>query len=420
MDIENAKAVVKQLLSKHYELCASAQTAQRYYRNKTDILFNGAAAEGAMHRADNRIPSSFYSLLVNQKAGYMFSTPPTFDTGNSDTNNAVIAFLGDGFAKKCKDLCIKASNQGVAWLHYYEHKGELRYAVLDGFSVLPIYSDGLEKELIGVLRVYESIDDDGKCTRVYQLWNDKECACYSCLADRDIDSGFAEYNIFKLNYDGEEVFTNVYEHNFGCVPFIAFYNNDIGMNDLQSVKGLIDTYDKTYSGFANDLEDVQEVIMVLTGYEGEDIGEFMNELKRYKTIKLSAEDGSALQTLTIEIPVEARSKLLSMTRKAIFEQGQGVDPEPSSFGNTSGVALKYLYSLLELKAGLAETEFRPAFAALVKAFCRYSNLKCDKLIQTWTRTCIRNESEQADIAAKSKGIIPDAVIERKHPWTTAL
>lgn len=75
--------------------------------------------------------------------------------------------------------------------------------------------------------------------------------------------------------------------------------------------------------------------------------EFLHDLKKYKAIKVD-DDGDegkgGVETLTINIPVEAREKFLEMTRKAIFEQGQGVDPDPQKFGNTSGEALKYLYS----------------------------------------------------------------------------
>ncbi|MFR2692021.1 MAG: phage portal protein [Enterocloster bolteae] len=53
--------------------------------------------------------------------------------------------------------------------------------------------------------------------------------------------------------------------------------------------------------------------------------------------------------------------MLATTRKRIFEQGQGIDPDPQNFGNSSGVALGFLYSLLELKAGLMETEFKIGF-----------------------------------------------------------
>ena len=95
----------------------------------------------------------------------------------------------------------------------------------------------------------------------------------------------------------------------------------------------------------------------------------MSDLKYYKTIQIDSESGddkSGVSTLTIDLPVEAREKLLDITRKCIFEQGMGIDPDPQNFGNSSGVALGFLYSLLELKAGLQETEFRPSFGRFIR------------------------------------------------------
>ncbi len=115
-------------------------------------------------------------------------------------------------------------------------------------------------------------------------------------------------------------------------------------------------------------------------------------------------------------PDTAVQVLLEITRKAIFEQGQGVDPQPEAFGNASGVALKYLYSLLELKAGLMETEFKLAFGEFVRAICQYLNVECKSIIQTWTRTAITNDTELAEIAAKSKGVTSDKTILKNHPW----
>ena len=93
-----------------------------------------------------------------------------------------------------------------------------------------------------------------------------------------------------------------------------------------------------------------------------------------------------------------------------------MDPDPQKFGNTSGEALKYLYSLLELKAGLMETEFKPGFGTLVRAICKYLGVECKQIIQTWTRSAIRSDSELAEIAAKSTGIISTKTILKNHPW----
>ena len=82
----------------------------------------------------------------------------------------------------------------------------------------------------------------------------------------------------------------------------------------------------------------------------------------------------------------------------------------------SGVALQYLYSLLELKAGLLETEFRLGLSELVRAICDYRGIVCGNIVQTWTRTSIRNDVELSEIAQNSKGIISDSTIIKNHPW----
>lgn len=85
---------------------------------------------------------------------------------------------------------------------------------------------------------------------------------------------------------------------------------------------MIDVYDKVFSGFINDLEDVQELIFVLSGYGGTDLNGFLQDLKKYKVIKMDSDEGAGVSTLNIEIPIEARNSVLDATRKAIFEQGQ--------------------------------------------------------------------------------------------------
>ena len=52
------------------------------------------------------------------------------------------------------------------------------------------------------------------------------------------------------------------------------------MDDLKNIKPLIDVYCKVFSGFVNDLEDIQEVIFVLTNYGGADLGQFLRDLIR--------------------------------------------------------------------------------------------------------------------------------------------
>ena len=430
MELEVIKKLIKKYTAGHGTFLERAATANRYYRNQTDILLEPPKkreteqGENPLRNADNRIPLNFHGLLVNQKASYMFTAPPLFDLGDKASNKALTAFLGDKYAKTCKDLCVEASNASVAWLHLWKDKasGQYKYAIVPSGQVIPVWSNNLERELKGALRCYHDITDDGQELDVYEYWNDTTCQAYAIEAGGVIDTGLMPYNSFTLiDTAGNSNLVNEFKHDVGEVPFFPFFNNNIDTGDLDNIKPLIDVYCKVFSGFVNDLEDIQEVIFVLTNYGGDDLGQFLRELKDYKAIQIEnegGEDKSGVSTLTIELPVEARKELLATTRKCIFEQGQGIDPDPQNFGNSSGVALGFLYSLLELKSGLMETEFKLGFGRFVRCVCRLLNIKIkdDTIVQTWTRTSVKNDLELSQIAQQSKGVISDETIISKHPW----
>ncbi len=425
MELEVAKKIIKEHTQGHSDLVIKSMLAERYYKSKNDILSKPQAkedeTENPLRNADNKIPHNFHGLLVNQKAAYMFTYPPLFDVGAENANKLISETLGDKWPKVCKKLCVNASNSSIAWLHIWKNiEKQFKYGVVDSKQIIPVWGSDLEESLLAVLRVYKQIDDLGNNYDVYEYWTDTECQAFRRLSSSTIDEGleaFCMFSTFLVDTNTTEE-SDVLKHEFDMVPFIPFFNNDVQMSDLENVKGLIDTYDNVYSGFANDLEDIQEIIFVLSNYEGESLSEFLTNIKKYKTIKTESngpDDKSGVQTLTIDIPVEARDKLLTMTRKAIFEQGQGVDPEPSNFGNASGVALKYLYSLLELKAGLMETEFRLGFGTLVRAICKHLHIECKQVIQTWTRAAIQNDLEMSQICQNSEGIISNKSIRKAHP-----
>lgn len=418
MELEAAKKLIEKYDGLDAARLKKAEVALRYYLGDNDIMYRKPKdkCDEPLRNADNRIAFNFHSLLVDQKASYMFTAPPLFDTKDDTLNEIVAATLGDGYAKKCKDLCVDASNAGVGWLHYWiDEKKGFCYGVIPSMQVRPVYSLRLEKELEAVLRTYRMVDDNGDEWQIYEIWNDKECQAYRKRAEM-----FQPFDMFSyVNLDGMAEPTNTFRHDFGAVPFIPFPNNNVCTGDLDKIKNLIDSYDKTYSGFVDDLEDIQQVVFVLTNYGGADLKQFLSDLKYYKTIQVESagsDDKSGVSTLTIDIPVEARDKLLDITRKAIFDMGQGIDPQQQGFDNTSGEAMKFLYSLLELKAGLMETEFRAGFGELVRAIGRYYGKEPEQIVQTWTRTSIRNDAELVDMCQKSVGVISTKTILKNHPF----
>ncbi len=420
MDIDVIKKLIHKYEPGHASFITQALTGKRYYLNDTDVLHmdkDKKDEEGnPLRNADNRIPRNFHGLIVNQKATYAFTAPPLFDVGDTNSNKIIAECLGDEYALNCQTLCINAANTSIAWVHYWESVKGFEWAVVDSEQIIPIWSKNLKKELIGVFRVYKDIDETtGDDYTIYEYWTKDECQAFRRRTSDTLGDGLSYYDMFVDPNTSEEV--AYYKHDFGRVPFIPFRNNNVGTNDLVNIKRLIDVYDKVFSGFINDLDDIQELIFVLSGYGGTDLKDFLNDLKKYKTIKVDSDiDGKpGVQTLSIEIPIEARNSVLETTRKAIFEQGQGYDPQPENFGNQSGEALKFMYSLLEMKVGLMEPQFRLGFAELVRAICQYKNIECKSIIQTWTRTSIKNDKELAEICRSSVGIVSKRTILKNHP-----
>lgn len=431
MTLDEARQLILKYEMLHQVACRKIGTAYRYYAGDNDIRHRPLRkppqecrgeedAMSLLRSADNRIAFNFHSLLVNQKASYLFTAPPIFDIGSDADNEKLAQILGDAYGKKLKDLCVDAANAGIGWIHYWtDEKKRFRYQPVPAIQIYPIFTDDLSAVLRAVLRSYKTVDENGQEWIVYEFWNDTTCEAYRRHADV-----WEPFDMFCCALDGMTVPTNVYEHHLGGVPFIPFRNNNLCSSDLDKIKDLCDAYDKTFSGFVDDLEDIQEVILVLTNYGGTDAGEFLRDLKYYKVInQQNAGDGdrSGVSTLTIDIPVEARDKLLELTRKAIFDMGQGVDPQQQSFDRTSGEAMKFMYSLLEMKAGMTETEFRLGLSELIRAACRLSGMADPKNIQqTWTRTAIRNDAELVNMCQQSVGLLSERTILKNHPFVDSV
>lgn len=421
MEIDEFKKLVKKYEPYHTAFVNDALISERYYENNSDILFGKEKKDEdgtVLRNADNRIPRNFHGLIVNQKASYAFTVPPVFDIGNIKYNKHIAEVLGDEYIKNCMELCINAANATIGWVHYWITDSKFEWAVVDSKQIIPIWNKSLKRKLIGVMRVYEELDEaSGDNYIIYEYWTDTDCQTYRRKSADTVENGMSFYEMFT-NPETNEM-TADYKHEMKEVPFIPFFNNNIHTSDLKNIKRLIDVYDKVYSGFINDLDDVQEIIMVVSGYGGTNLNGFLQDLKKYKTIKVDGDEpNSGVSMLNIEIPIEARKAVLDITRKAIFEQGQGFDPQPENFGNQSGEALKFMYSLLEMKVGLMETEFRLGFAKLVRAICRCNKIPCTTIEQTWTRNRIKNDTELAQICKDSVGVISKKTIVKNHPFVS--
>ncbi len=387
---ENSPARIKFL-----KMC---DLGEKYYRNNNDIKRKPVKFkdDNPLKTADNRLSHAWHGLFVKQKVGYMFSREPNIDVGESSLNKEIIKTLGDEWGKTLRELLINASNNGLAWLHYWIENNKFQYGIVPTIQVIPIYSKDLKKRLTAVIRIYRDEDENGNSCKIYEYWDDKECVMFKGLGEAIKES-------------------DTFTHSFGKVPFIYFNNNSIMESDLYMYKDQVDEYDKTISGFANDLDDIQEILFILQGYGGEDLEEFMSDLKDFKAVK--TDDKGDVRTVKAEIPVEARTKHIEDLKKAIFLFGMGVNPDKDSLGDSSGVALKFLYSLLELKAADSRVEFDCSIKVLIRAVLDYLGKNQDQDISiTYFSNMITNDKEIVETISKSGTTMSEKSKTKKHPY----
>ncbi|RMC55054.1 phage portal protein [Lactobacillus sp. ESL0261] len=411
--------------SKHYYLNENDITIKNHGESKTKEDDASKESKNPLRPADNRISSNFHQLLVDQEAGYLATKPPTIDVDDDKLNQQIKNTLGDNFGLRLNELVVDAANAGIAWLHYWiDSDGQFRYGLVPPDQVTPIYSTDLNRKLVGLRRSYRELEPDtAKTYWVHEYWDEQTVTAFKSNDDQfsDLEAINDRFTIFDASTNEKMGTSSVNKHGLGRIPFIAFPKNKEQQPDLYHYKGLIDVYDKIYNGYVNDLDDIQQVFLILKNLDGQDLDDFRENLRRYKSIKIrsmGAGDDSGVDQLAIDIPTEARNSMLETTKTNIFVHAQGIDPTDFKTNNATGTAIKMLYSHLELKAAKTEAYFRDALTELVRAIMNWLHVPdadSRPIEQTWTRTAIQNNVEKAQVVSQLANWTSKEAIAKANP-----
>lgn len=412
-------------------------TGERYYQVDNDILSRKITHKDSRgnvieesYKANNKLAHGKYKNQVDEKIAYLLSKPVTFKADTSDNNSRYIErlkdLLGKNFQYQLSLLGYEASNKGIAWLHaYIDRNGQLKTLVIPSEQCIPLWKDRTHTELDTLIRVYRTSVweyDQRKTVTNVEVWTADSVTYYRLQgqmlivdADKMTDNGgpVAHYkagNLWKT---------------WGKVPFIAFKNNRIEKPDIKFVKSLIDGYDLGRSEAANYVEEVKNLIYVLKGYGGENVSEFIRTLNDDRAIVIDDPEEGGVETLTPQMDITALREHYEQLKRDIVECGQGVNRDPDKFGNApSGVALRFMYSDLDLKCNLMETEFKYGFEQLLYFVDTYlsltgqGNFEKIEVDIVFNRDMAINESEMIQNCNNSKGTVSDETILAHHPYVS--
>ncbi|NLL31701.1 MAG: phage portal protein, partial [Clostridiales bacterium] len=128
--------------------------------------------------------------------------------------------------------------------------------------------------------------------------------------------------------------------------------------------------------------------------------------------------------LELHIPIEAKNSHLKRLENDIYRLGMGVDVSAEKLGNSSGVALKFIYSLLDLKADMSEIQFKKSIRHLLKIISNWLRISKGIVFDrkevkvTFNRSMLVNTKEQIINVTSSVGMLSKETLLANHPFVT--
>ncbi|MFL8968904.1 phage portal protein [Helcococcus kunzii] len=386
----------------------------KYYTVENDIL--NITKNKKDYQSDERLAHGIFHSLIDEKVEYSFSKNPSITSNNGETAIKVIELLGYDFQYNLETLAYEASKKGIAWCRpYVDMEGDLKLFIPKSEQIIPGWKDASHRELDYLIRYYDSkVFRFNKLVDItnVEVWFPDEVKYYRLDGSQLLPIQSAEGHFWR---DGEP-------ESWGRVPWIAFKNNRDEMSDLQFVKSLIDGYDMSRTEVANFINDVRNLIFVLKGYDGDSLDEFMAKLLKYRAVVLDSDEGADVNTLTPQMDITSVKQHYEQLKRDIYDYGQGVNRDLDKFGSApSGIALKFLFSGLDLKNNQIESEFRRGFEQLVEFIFLFLNNKNESIVRdkveiVFARDIPLNETESIQNCNNSRGLISNATIIANHPW----
>lgn len=388
----------------------TAEDAESYYakhnltmeRYRKVLYTISGKAYPDIFSANYKLTTLFFRRFVLQQAQFVLSNGVSFE--NPDTS----AMLGKTFENTLQKLAKKAVVDGVSFGFWnLDHLEVFSYAetpVDAGFT--PIWDTNTGALMAGIR--YWHIDKTLRFT-LYEVDG------YTEYEEKDgVLSTLEEKRSYILRTettqaDGTYI---VGGSNYGSLPIIPMYANDLHESEIVGIRSSIDCYDFIKSGLADTIDDTSSVYWTLknTGGMGDvDLAKF---LERMRVVRAAAlDDDVDAEAHTLDVPYEAREAMLNRLRSDLYEDFGLLDTEKILSGNLTATAIRMGYQTQEDKCGDFEWHIRAFIAQLFHLIGIEDNPTF-----TWNR--IANQLEETQMVLMAANYLDDEAILNHLPWLT--
>lgn len=200
--------------------------------------------------------------------------------------------------------------------------------------------------------------------------------------------------------------------NYPGFPIIPVYGNDVRESELVGLREAIDCYDLIKSGFANNIEQATEIFWLIKNAGGMDDIDLTQFLERMRAVKAaSLPDGVDADAHTMNIPTEAREKMLALLKADLYEDAQIVDVKALSSGNKTATEIRAAYQPMDDKCGDFEYQIRE----FIRKLFALVGIE-DEPSFKWNR--IANQTEETQMVLSAASYLDDEAVLKHLPWLT--
>ena len=431
-DPEKATMTLAQIVSEEIrEFKASPEyaimlEAESYYRNRSDVQ---RKTVDVANRSNTKIEHPILKKLVDQKANYLLSKPWTVDTKNSAYGEALTKVFDQTFRRKIKSLGKGAIKSGIAWIQPYFKDGKLAFMRIPSTELVPLWRDAERTELDAFIRFYDQVIYIGTRKHIIthaEFWWPGGVKWFK--TDAFAGTGAGNFYVDKEHGDEASDYTEPHfvvddkPYNWEECPIAWLKYNEEELPLCYYIKDLIDDINWQTSVTSDVLRDVAKFIYILRNYGGQDLAEFLKDLKEHMAIKVTSDGG--VDKLQADLNIDAVMAFLDKQRRDLFDFAAAVDTKDPDLGNASGTAINFRYMDLDADCDSLGTELKATFRRLKLFIDVYfqitgqGDFTKEEFDIVFNMDLPVNETDIINNAVNSNGLLSKRTILQNHPWVT--
>lgn len=355
-----------------------AKIGQRYYDADHDIrqyrMFF-VDAEGNLKeettKSNIKICHPFFTELVDQEVQYMLSGEDGYvRSDDPELQQYLDEYFNENedFTAELYECLTGCVVKGFEFMYAYKNaEDKTAFQCADSLGVVEVEARyAADKKNHVIFWYIDRIDKEGNKVKRIQDWDEQQTYYYTQVGDgkikldEDQEINPRPHTIYTKDKDD-----NTYYEGFGFIPFFRLDNCKKQFSGLHPVKELIDDYDLMACGLSNNIQDTNEALYVVSGFQGDNLDELMMNIKTKKHIGVDEDGGVDIKT--IDIPYAARQTKLEIDKEAIYHFGMGVNTAGlKDTSATVSIQVKSMYSLLDMKCNKLDIRLKQFMRKLVK------------------------------------------------------